>query len=190
MSLIENPGWMFVLHRLYRNGLVMEDEELREEVFDRSDHLKDRWNSEGVNLFTMDDIPDLYKSETRYREALAHLEAVGVIEILGETEWDSNQEREVRITELGLKIVHDTDLHHKKIRERDRRKQRENRLTAQAGYMTVILALATASPGLIYAFNTAEISPLFTMTIAFMMVLAPILLMSDIVKGKVLNQWR
>jgi len=83
MSLIENPGWMFVLHRLYRNGLVMEDEELREEVFDRSDHLKDRWNSEGVNLFTMDDIPDLYKSETRYREALAHLEAVGVIEILG-----------------------------------------------------------------------------------------------------------
>jgi len=74
----------------------MEDEELREEVFDRSDHLKDRWNSEGVNLFTMDDIPDLYKSETRYREALAHLEAVGVIEILGETEWDSNQEREVQ----------------------------------------------------------------------------------------------
>ena len=189
MSYTENPHWMFVLDRLYRNSLVMEYSELRDQALERGDELRDRWQSRNSSLYSIEDLPELFQTEARFARSLKHLEAAGAIERIESQEDRQDSTQLIRLTELGLQVVHEADIQERRKMDKDRRKQRENRLTAEAGYLTVVLALATASPGVITAFVAANLPPIFPLVMAGMAVLAPILFMSDIVKGKILNQW-
>ena len=189
MSYTESPHWMFVLDRLYRNSLVMEYSELRDQALERGDDLRDRWQSRGYTLYSIDELPELFQTEARFARSLKHLEAAGAIERIEPREERQDPSQLIRLTELGLQVVHEADIQEQRKMDKDRRKKRENRLTAEAGYLTVVLALATASPGVITAFVAADLPPIFLLVMAGIFLLAPILFLSEIVKGNILNEW-
>lgn len=189
MSYTTNPDWMFVLYTLYRNGLVMEYSELCDQTLERGDELRDRWQSKGYTLHSIDELPELFRTEARFARHLRHLEAAGTIERIAPSSKGIESNELIRLTEFGLQLVHEADLHERRKRDKDMRKRRENRLTAEAGYMTVVLALATTSPGVIYAFVATDLPPTLPLVAAGLFISIPFIFMTDIVKGKILNEW-